>query len=742
MKQCTHFLIIALLFASAAFAQNIATPVFILKDGDASAAGYSGTENDLFVDGGSQQSVVWITFQTQGIDISNIASAKLLLYVKGLTSPGTLQVQRLTSDITAPENNVRLTSIPVDAAVAATQALGNADVEKVIQIDLTTELKSGTFKGVALTSDDGLTVIFDSKEGHLAPVILLTSNVSDVASKWHSGSGVPTNGFGRDDDYFLDTVTGNVYSKASGTWVVVTNIVGPQGHMGDKGDQGNQGAEGAQGLKGDKGDQGNQGIEGAQGLKGDKGDQGNQGIEGAQGLKGDKGDQGNQGVEGAQGLKGDKGDQGNQGVEGAQGLKGDKGDQGLNGATGATGYFPEGTVPGDMQYWNGAAWTMVPVGQPGQFLQVTSSAMPSWSGAAYPAVTTSEVSSITQTAATGGGNVSSDGGATSTARGVCWNTSVNPVIANHKTIDGTGTGAFSSSITGLTARTTYYVRAYATNSAGTIYGNQVNFTTTLDVGTGITPDSMLSIPAGTFLMGCQQLEATPIHSVTVSAFKMSNTDVTQGEYLRVMGKNPSLYKGDNALPVEHVTWFDAVLYCNQRSKLEQKDTVYSYNGISGTPGDGCTGLSNLQIYIHNNGYRLPTEAEWEYACRAGTTTDFYWGRSYPPITQPDTMAINGNAVWHLNSNNHTWPVGSKQPNAWGLYDMVGNLWQWLNDWNGTYTSAAQDNPTGPANGSARIGRGGSYSIMDSDLLLCSGIRNGGWPPYDRGYIIGFRVVQR
>jgi hypothetical protein len=120
---------------------------------------------------------------------------------------------------------------------------------------------------------------------------------------------------------------------------------------------------------------------------------------------------------------------------------------------------------------------MVPVGQPGQFLQVTPSAIPSWIGAAYAAVTTTVTSSISQATATSGGTVTSDGGATFTARGVCWNTSQNPTIANSKTTDSAGTGAFTSSITGLTALTTYYVRAYATNSAGTVYGNQVSFAT-------------------------------------------------------------------------------------------------------------------------------------------------------------------------------------------------------------------------------------------------------------------------
>ena len=106
------------------------------------------------------------------------------------------------------------------------------------------------------------------------------------------------------------------------------------------------------------------------------------------------------------------------------------------------------------------------------------------------------------------------------------------------------------------------------------------------------------------------------------------------------------------------------------------------------------------------------------------------------------MDIDSNAVWHHNSNDHTWPVAGKYPNAWGLYDMVGNVWQWLNDWHGNYTSAAQTDPMGPASGIDRVARGGSYSILDSDLLLRSAIRNGGWRPYDRGNLTGFRVVQR
>jgi uncharacterized protein (TIGR02145 family) len=137
-----------------------------------------------------------------------------------------------------------------------------------------------------------------------------------------------------------------------------------------------------------------------------------------------------------------------------------------------------GTTTGDMQYWNGTAWVMVPVGQPGQFLQLTSSSVPFWSGAKYATITTLAVSSITGCTATGGGNLANDGGSLITANGVCWSTSANPTIADRNTSVGTLTQPFTCPITGLRALTTYYVRAYATNSAGTAYGNEISFTTT------------------------------------------------------------------------------------------------------------------------------------------------------------------------------------------------------------------------------------------------------------------------
>jgi len=323
MKRFAIFLAVLGLFATTAFAQNIATPMFVLKDGDATAVGYSGTDKEIYVDGSAQQSVGWITFQTLGVDVTKIASAKLVLYVNALTNPGTLQVRLLTADITAPENSVRLTAIPADVAVTATQALGSANIEQVLQIDLTSAVKSGTFHGVALTSNDGLAASFDSKEGHLAPMIMLTNNVNDVAAAWLSGTGVPASGIGKDGDYYLNTATGNVYAKASGAWgAAITNIVGPSGATGPTG------------------------------------------VAGATG---------------SQGLIGATGPTGPTGATGATGSQGLVGATGPTGPTGATGSFPSGTNPGDMQYWNGSAWVMIPKGYQGQTLTYWNG-KPVWGG--------------------------------------------------------------------------------------------------------------------------------------------------------------------------------------------------------------------------------------------------------------------------------------------------------------------------------------------------------------------------
>ncbi|MGI9445090.1 MAG: formylglycine-generating enzyme family protein [Rubripirellula sp.] len=207
------------------------------------------------------------------------------------------------------------------------------------------------------------------------------------------------------------------------------------------------------------------------------------------------------------------------------------------------------------------------------------------------------------------------------------------------------------------------------------------------------------IPAGTFTMG----EGKEAHEVTLTkSFKMGVHEVTQAEYEQVMGVNPSKFKGANN-PVEMVTWEDAVEFCRRLSELTAEKAA-------------------------GNVYRLPTEAEWEYVCRAGTTTKFSFG---------DDESEFGEYAWHRgNSNYKTHPVGGKKPNAWGLYDMHGNVWEWCQDWYGDYPSGTVTDPTGAAQGSIRVLRGGSRYITAE---FCRSAYRGGGLPSIRDSSHGFRV---
>ncbi|KKL83212.1 hypothetical protein LCGC14_1977040, partial [marine sediment metagenome] len=162
---------------------------------------------------------------------------------------------------------------------------------------------------------------------------------------------------------------------------------------------------------------------------------------------------------------------------------------------------------------------------------------------------------------------------------------------------------------------------------------------------------------------------------------------------------------------------DAVKYCNARSQEEDLEPCYN--------------LETWECNFNANGYRLPTEAEWEYACRAGTSTDFYWGDS-------------NNSDYHWNADNSestTHPVGQMPPNNFGLYDMIGNVFEWGQDWFGDYSSATQTNPTGPTNGNSRVFRGGGWSSPGTASSARSGNRDYGTPS-SQGNNVGFRCVKK
>jgi formylglycine-generating enzyme required for sulfatase activity len=244
-------------------------------------------------------------------------------------------------------------------------------------------------------------------------------------------------------------------------------------------------------------------------------------------------------------------------------------------------------------------------------------------------------------------------------------------------------------------------------------------------------DGFVRVEGGTFFMGSPSREQGrdddegPQHQVTVSSFYMSRYEVTQKEYQEVMGTNPSGFKGDN-LPVETVSWYDAVEYCNRRSLKEGLAPAYTVNILWWE--------SRTVTWDRNaDGYRLPTEAEWEYACRAGTTTAYNTGES-----------INGDTGWYAaNSGDTTHPVGQKPPNAWGLYDMHGNVWEWCWDWYIPYSSEAQIDPQAePYEGAPpwllRVRRGGGW--YNSAEYLRSATRYVSRPHY-HGRYLGFRVVR-
>jgi formylglycine-generating enzyme required for sulfatase activity len=208
---------------------------------------------------------------------------------------------------------------------------------------------------------------------------------------------------------------------------------------------------------------------------------------------------------------------------------------------------------------------------------------------------------------------------------------------------------------------------------------------------------MMLIPAGTFPMGSPERDSSafqdekPQHGVRITQpFYLGIHPVTQGEYRQVVKKNPSLFSGEEHLPVETVSWFDAVGFCNALSQKEGLPPFYAIEGEAVEVPD-WNGL----------GYRLPTEAEWEYACRAGSTTWFSFG--------DDENALGQYAWYSANSIGKTHPVGEKTPNGFGLYDMHGNVWEWCWDEyaDDYYQKSPADDPRGPEQAANRVIRGGS-----------------------------------
>ena len=208
------------------------------------------------------------------------------------------------------------------------------------------------------------------------------------------------------------------------------------------------------------------------------------------------------------------------------------------------------------------------------------------------------------------------------------------------------------------------------------------------------------IPPGTFQMGSNRLGGLerPVHEVTITkAFYLGVFEVTQEQWEAVMGTNPSYFK-DPKRPVENVSWHDAQGFCRKLSEREGGE------------------------------YRLPTEAEWEYGCRAGTTTAYYWGDEF-----------DGDYAWcEDNSGGTSHPVGSRKPNVWGLHDMAGNVYEWCADTFSRYASGAVSDPKDESDSPFRVDRGGSWY---SARVHCYSADRGGRIAEFRDFFVGFRVAR-
>jgi formylglycine-generating enzyme len=240
--------------------------------------------------------------------------------------------------------------------------------------------------------------------------------------------------------------------------------------------------------------------------------------------------------------------------------------------------------------------------------------------------------------------------------------------------------------------------------------------------------NMVLVKGGTFTMGSPNSEPKGTydtdedqHQVAVSSFSMAKFDVTQDLYQSVMGMNPSAFTGDPNRPVEQVNWYDAVEFCNKLSRRDGLQAVYTVNG------------TNVTANWLANGYRLPTEAEWEYAARGGQkgASEYHVYAGSNDLDQVGWYSDNSGSKSH--------PVGQKAPNALGLYDMSGNVRQWCWDWHGAYLGSGQKDPRGPSGDSGRIERGGDWDFGAQAARVAKRLYS---DPRNRNYTDGFRLVRQ
>jgi len=232
--------------------------------------------------------------------------------------------------------------------------------------------------------------------------------------------------------------------------------------------------------------------------------------------------------------------------------------------------------------------------------------------------------------------------------------------------------------------------------------------------------------------GDGELNETPLHKVNLSSFYLGKYEVTQKEYKALIGKNPSNFTSDENLPVEKITWWDAIRFCNALSKKQGLPVAYKENSgeLLTESGEITTDLQRVK------GYRLPTEAEWEYAAKGGNKQSYCDPIKRCKYSGSDNIS---NVSWFsANANMKTNQIGKKDPNELGIYDLSGNVSEWVHDFYGNYSSEEETNPLGSISGSKRSFRRGCWGCYMRDSRASS---RSGFNPDSSDSGLGFRIAR-
>lgn len=573
---------------------------------------------------------------------------------------------------------------------------------------------------------------------------------------------------------------GSIFVTAGGGETTACN--GPPGTKGDSGARGPIGESGSQGIQGVSGESvvgitlgaghaecpfgGSKFTAGGVDTFACNGASGATGASGGTGPVGDTGPQGVQGSPGAsivsESIAGEQhcpfggsrftaGGVESFACNGAPGAKGDTGAQGPTGSAG-----PQGNrgVPGTSISSGPVAPGEAPCLAGGSVFQTDSEETYSCNG-------NPGVNAPTDAAWTGTLSVSHGGtGATapSGARLALGLTAMALQSASNVSIvGGTVNATHTGDGSGVTNAKATAVRSDTSGACGTGEAGRVRFDGThfqacngaawrqLDNAPTPCPAGYVLIPAGTFTMGSpadeqghQQGDETQ-HQVTISRpFCMKRTEVTQAEWRGLIGGNPSYFASCGGIcPVERVSWWDALYYANALSAAQGLQACYTLVSCSGAAGSSYSCAAATLVDLDCAGYRLPTEAEWEYAARAGTTTATYNGTSMLTGALPNSV-LEPIAWFSGNSSGTAHAVRLKLANGGGLYDLLGNVWEWCWDWYEAYPNVATTDPLGPAAGVVRVFRGGSWYSGAERARAAE--RYNGLPDLRDSYL-GFRLVR-